>query len=198
MFSDLAIKKVLSLPKVNTILDIGCGEALQAYHFADAGKKVHAVDIMRHPSFKQHRNINFYQADFMGKFYVHPVDCAWLSHILEHQLNVNQFLTKVLRMVRPGGYIAITVPPAKDAIVGGHVTLWNAGLVLYNMILAGTSAKTAMIKSYGYNTSVVVQYEPIVLPTLKYDYGDIEALSEHFPTGLGIQGFNGRIKELNW
>jgi SAM-dependent methyltransferase len=198
MFADQALNKVLSLRGVNTILDIGCGTGVHTKKFANAGKKVYGVDLYRHPGIGDHPNVTFYHLNFKDHFDIPPVDCVWASHVLEHQLNVHEFLTKALSILKPEGYLALTVPPAKNAIVGGHVTMWNAGLLMYNLILAGTSCVNVKIKHYGYNISVIVKYIPIKLPELKFDNGDIEALSAFFPRGYDFQGFNGAIKELNW
>jgi SAM-dependent methyltransferase len=199
MFSFSAAKKILKLPNLNSILDIGSGNGDHALFFAKNNKKVFCVDIHDSKSSAyEHPNIFFVCADFMGYDLFEKVDCVWASHLLEHQLNVNLFLKKCISMLHPGGYIAITVPPAKHQIVGGHVTIWNAGLIMYNLILAGTSCKNAMIKQYGYNTSVIVQYEAIKLPPLNYDNGDIEKLSPYFPEPHNYHGFNGQIYGHNW
>ena len=62
-----------------------------------------------------------------------------IQEILDGSLltkTVYLFLKKVHSLLNEGGYLAIIVPPRKPFIVGGHVTIWNAGLVLYNLILA--------------------------------------------------------------
>jgi hypothetical protein len=99
--------------------------------------------------------------------------------------------------VAPAGIIAITVPPAKHQIVGGHVTIWNAGLLLYNLIIAGNDCRLAAVKSEGYDISVIAPKVPIRLPNLRRDVGDIETLQGYFPLAAK-QGFDGRISELNW
>ena len=90
-----------------------------------------------------------------------------------------------------------SVPPLKHQIVGGHVSLWNAGLLLYRLILAGFDCSNAAVKSYGYNISVVVRRRNIQLPKLIRDSGDIAQLSAYFPKPVN-HGFDGRIDELNW
>ena len=75
----------------------------------------------------------------------------------EHQVNPNLFLKKIFNDLKEGGVLAITVPPLKHEIVGGHVTLWNAGLTMYQLVLAGFNCKNISIKSYGYNISVVLK-----------------------------------------
>ena len=191
MFGDEAARKLVKDYSFNTLLDIGSGPKSAAYSlFTDNGKTVTRQDI--NPD---------YQPDLLGDFNNLATDklydCIWCSHVLEHQLNVNHFLTKIFHTLKDGGVLAITVPPRKDEIVGGHVTLWNAGLLLYNLILAGFDCKNAAVKSYGYNISVIVEKKTAILPNLNYDTGDINALNEFFPLGV-FEGFDGNIKELNW
>ena len=91
----------------------------------------------------------------------------------------------------------ISVPPLRHNIVGGHVSLWNAGLLLYNLILAGFDCSEASVKQYGYDISVVVQKKEAILPELNYDHGDIEVLAKFFPMKVK-QGFHGQLDEINW
>ena len=191
MFGDEAAKKLVKDYSFNTLLDIGSGPKSAAYSlFTDNGKTVTRQDI--NPD---------YQPDLLGDFNNLATDklydCVWCSHVLEHQLNVNHFLTKIFHTLKDGGVLAITVPPRKDEIVGGHVNLWNAGLLLYNLILAGFDCKNAAVKSYGYNISVIVEKKTAILPNLNYDTGDINALNEFFPLGV-FEGFDGNIQEKNW
>lgn len=85
----------------------------------------------------------------------------------------------------------------KNEIVGGHVSIWNAGLLIYNLVMAGFDCRRAAILRYSYNISCIIEKRSIVLPKdLNYDYGDIEKLSMYLPQGLA-EGFNGDIYELN-
>ena len=191
MFGDEAAKKLVKDYSFNTLLDIGSGPKSAAYSFfSENNKTITRQDI--NPD---------YQPDLLGDFNNLATDklydCIWCSHVLEHQLNVNHFLTKIFHTLKDGGVLAITVPPRKDEMVGGHVTLWNAGLLLYNLILAGFDCKNAAVKSYGYNISVIVEKKTAILPNLNYDTGDINALNEFFPLGV-YEGFDGNIQEINW
>ena len=89
------------------------------------------------------------------------------------------------------------MPPMKDAIVGGHVSLWNAGMLIYRLVLAGFDCRQAAVKTYGYNISVVVRKRVAHLPELAMDAGDIERLAQFFPMPVA-QDFDGRISQLNW
>lgn len=184
-----ALDFCLNKLQFKSVLDIGCGAGEHYRAFQKAGKNVTAVDIQRN-------GFNFV-GDYLTTRFT-SVDLIWASHLLEHQLNVNLFLRKCYSETNPGGYICVTVPPKKDEIVGGHVTIWNAGLLMYNLILAGFDCSNAHIKRYDYNISVIAKKGEFTLPELKYDTGDIETLSQWFPKGYNKHGFNGDIQELNW
>lgn len=193
LFGNEAAVKLAKDYSFKTLLDIGSGPP-QGVNAANFFKEL-AKDVTR-------QDINpDYKPDILGDFNNVATDklydCIWCSHVLEHQLNPNFFLTKIFHTLKDGGVLAVTVPPAKHEIVGGHVTLWNAGLLLYNLILAGFDCKDAAVKSYGYNISVIVNKRTAILPELNYDAGDINALNEFFPLGV-YEGFDGNIQEINW
>lgn len=179
--SEEALKKVLTLPFF-TVLDLGAGEGKHSQVFRQYGKEV--------------TELRYEDGDYMGKLYP-EFDCIWASHVLEHVLNPHYFLRKCFTDLKEDGILAVTVPPAKSEIVGGHVSIWNAGLLLYHMILAGFDCSSAMVKTYGYNISVIVRKKKAVLPALSMDFGDIEKLSHLFPFEAK-HGFNGEIQEINW
>ena len=188
MFGHLALEKLLREPGVHEVLDVGSGEGLQAALMQEAGMDVTTISLLPPADF-----IGDY-ADWKGK----PVDAIWACHVLEHQLNPGLFLAKCFKDLKSNGVLAVTVPPAKHEIVGGHVSLWNAGLVLYHLVMAGFDCTFARVKCYGYNVSVIVRKERAVAPKdLKMDAGDIEKLAHFFPFPVA-QGFNGQITSLNW
>lgn len=127
--------------------------------------------------------------DFCDIQFDKKYDLVWCCHVLEHQLNVNLFLQKIFEVSNK--FITVTVPPLKHEIVGGHLTLWNSGLLLYNLIMAGFDCKQARIFQYGYNISLITPKIEAKLPILNRDAGDIEKLNKFFPINVK-QGFNGK------
>ena len=105
----------------------------------------------------------------------------------------------------PLSLLAITVPPWKPQIVGGHMTAWNAGLLLYNLVVAGFDCSEARVSSVyasgpgypPYNISVMVRKKAAHLPALRMDAGDIERLATFFPMPVA-QGFSGELPAINW
>lgn len=190
MLAELALKKVLTMD-FHTVLDIGSGKGEHAHQFERNDRDVTTIDL---------KGPATYIRDYMDTILPVDYDCIWASHVLEHQENVGMFLYKCWEDLKEGGILAITVPPAKDAIVGGHLTIWNAGLLLYNLIIAGLDCSQASVKTYGYNISVVVKKKTIQhYPKLNLDRdkGDIEKLAHFFPMEVK-QGFDGNINEINW
>ena len=184
MNADQALDKVLSM-EFQTVLDVGAGGD-HADTFRNNGKTV--------------TTLNFTDADICSDFLTAKVgayDLVWASHVLEHCPNPNLFLKKAYSCLNSGGILAITVPPLKHEIVGGHVSLWNPGLLLYHLVLAGFDCSEASVKEYGYNISVVLRKKQAKLPALSMDCGDIEKLARFFPFPAQ-HGFDGRLREINW
>ena len=141
------------------------------------------------------------QYDFKDKIF----DAIWCCHILEHSLNTNLFLEKINSILKEGGVLAITVPPLKNEIVGGHLSLWNAGLLLYQLVIAGFDCKNAIVKKYGYNISVIVKKNEIDIKNkLVYDNGDISTIKPYLPkqikydTNFKDISFYGDIENIGW
>jgi hypothetical protein len=185
-----AMKQVLEHYEFDTVLDIGAGYGLHTSTFREFGKIVTPTDL-----FGRIEGLvigNYMDLEF------EPHDITWASHVLEHQLDTHSFLKKLRKETKVGGYACITVPPMKHNIVGGHVSLWNAGLLMYRMVLAGFDCKEAAIKKYGYNITVIARAAEFELPNdLEFGSGDIEKLSTWLPP-FAKQGFNGNIQDFNW
>ena len=193
MFGNQALDLLIEKYQFSKVLDIGFGGGEQAAWLRERNKEVVTIDLNTEYGVKPDIIADYNNYNFSEKF-----DLIWCSHVLEHQLNVNHFLKKIRHDLKPEGIYAITVPPMKPQIVGGHVTVWNAGLLLYNLILAGFDCSKCCVKRYGYNISIVGQKEEARLPNiLRMDTGDIEKLAEFFPLPVH-QDFNGNIEEVNW
>jgi hypothetical protein len=184
------------LPKNAEVLDVGSGP--DEYHAKVMRIDGHTVDTC------DFHDTATYKGNFNDIEIPKQYDGVWSAHCLEHQLNVNFYLRKVSDVCKDGGLICVTVPPLKHLIVGGHTTLWNAGLVLYNMVLAGLDCSEAKVKKYKYNISVIVEKKTFEMPPLKFIGTDLGVLRPYFPTDLpwvGSEGrpkFDGQVEDLNW
>lgn len=173
--------RVISL-KPKTLLDVGCGDQLHAKLFRQHAIKVTTLDLTHDADHK----INFLEFDG-GLF-----DIIWLSHVLEHVRNPGQFIDKAINHLAPGGFVAVTVPPLKTQLVGGHINLFTMGTLCYQLILSGLACDWG--QSYGYNLSVIASIAERALPKLVCDCGDIETLTYHFPYRVK-QNANGNLHD---
>lgn len=174
----------------DTVLDIGSGNGQQSKAFVDAGKTVTSVDIR---SQRYGDCCDYMIAEFESKF-----DCAWCCHVLEHQPNVNLFLKKISNDVVDNGLIVITVPPMKNEIVNGHISVWNAGLLIYNLVMAGINCRDIQVRTYGYNVSVIVRNKKFELPNnLFSDIGELTVLDDYLPECI-THNMTGQIASYNW
>ena len=189
---DGVIKFTQLLNENSLVLDIGSGDKRHADYMQNSNIRVKTNDL--------HGDV-----DYLGNYNEIDIDEIFdgihCAHVLEHQPNPHNFLKKIHSNLREGGWLCITVPPLKHQIVGGHVSLWNAGIILYHLVLAGFNCKDAKIKEYGYNISVIIKKDTIEeMPNLVYDGPDLLALNPYFPRmNFGKYGeFFGDIKSLNW
>lgn len=204
MFADQAADLFLkSLAPESMILDVGSGQDGAGFGamVRKAGHVYRTFDLTLGEDWENTATRSLYAR--RGRHY----DGVYMSHSLEHMEDTGSALRSIHNVLKPLGVVAITVPPHKDQIVGGHVSLWNAGLLLYRLILAGFDCSDAAVKTYGYNVSVVVRRVQITMtpdwqvfgPSLHHDSGDIDKLAKYFPSGLGAgDGFDGRIQQHNW
>ena len=187
-----AIERIAQYDNIRTVLDIGSWNGEQAQYLRAKGFEVTTIDM----------NVN---ADISGNYLeteLEPFDCVWCSHVLEHQPNVGLFLSKCFNDVKEGGLFAVTVPSIKKyeggtIVVDGHLTYWNAGNLIYNMILAGFDCSQARVGTYNDEVSVIVKKVRAVLPTLTGDRGELDRLAKFFPFPVR-QGFNGYVEKCNW
>lgn len=186
MLSDQALGRFIAL-RPKRVLDIGSGTGEHAAAMREAGLNVTTIDLGNDADLR-----GDYLLIDAGKF-----DGIWCSHVLEHCLNVNAFLVKMRHDLEPDGILAITVPPLRYRLVGGHINLFTEGTLVYNLVLAGFDCSKASVGVYGYNLSVVVRNNAAQLPTLFYDKGDIELLYQYFPWYVE-QGIGSKLGSVRW
>ena len=154
----------------------------------------------------------------MGNFMCAPTetyDALWVHHVMEHMLDPHIFVSKLFSMLKEGGVLALTVPPLKSQIVGGHVSIWCAGLLIQHLIRAGFDCRYLRLYKHSYSIGLLLQKRSI--PDLaripwKHDRGDIcQVMAPYLPIGLKrtsglkrggapscLDAFEGNLRAVNW
>ena len=123
---------------------------------------------------------------------------------MEHVEDVGFTLALMRQALTSSGILAVTVPPMKPQLVGGHLNLFTLGSLAYRLIVAGFDCSEASFARYGYDMSAIVRLDAAVpqevLDSLPRDDGDLEILAPYFPPEWEIhQGIDGMsLPAVNW
>lgn len=184
----------------DTVLDVGSGAGQHSRLFRHLGKRATTIDLHR-------------DADIVGDYATTPVegtfDVVWCSHVLEHQRDVGSFLEKLATNLDDGGILAISVPthPA-ERMVAGHLTVWNAGLLIHNLALAGFDCREAIFTTT-VDLSLIVRKHPARGADVGSPAGSgadldpgaggdpLAPLAPLFPFPV-VHGGNAAVAEWNW
>lgn len=166
------------------VLDVGGGSGIHCSFFRSQGLQVDLVDIA--PGVPERKHVGDFLSFAPGRRY----EVVWASHVLEHVPNAGAFIRHLIHCAAEGGWLCITVPPAKPEMTFGHVSQWSAGLLLINLIKAGLDCREARVLTRGYNVSV--------LTSVKFRADD--EYGNWLPSNIEVKDgyFDGDIDELNW
>ncbi|NLO91397.1 MAG: class I SAM-dependent methyltransferase [Elusimicrobia bacterium] len=198
------IIRSVPLERFDSILDVGIGAGAGSAYFADHGKKVTAiglnVDAYSLPPNLTDK-ISLLRCDLMSSSLDNlRFDAVWFSHCLEHMPNPGLALERIHKLLNPGGWLFICVPPYSPRVQGGHlITGWNVGQLIYFLLLCGFDVRNGHFVSHGYNIAGFVRKSEQRLPPLNYDRGDIELLKDYLPQEItAVNAFDGDINAVNW
>lgn len=172
-----AFNKLIAMDGWKTVLDIGSGPGIHLKKFKAAGKTVFSCDKKE-------------GVDYFDYKPAQPFDAIWCCHVLEHTRNPGLFLDKMFSDLKENGILAITVPPATDHVVSGHLTYWSEMMLLYHLVMAGFDCSRVWIERYthkkpgggeGRNISVVLKKKSADLPGMCGTPQDLFETSHYFP-----------------
>lgn len=194
-----SLSKIVDNLDFNTVLDIGSGEGLQKSFLQSKDKMVKTCDYSFEKAAHCDIKNNYdYKGDFLQLEINEKFDFVFSSHVLEHQRNVGLFLDKKINCCKEDGFICTIVPIRKPFITGGHCTIWNPGLLLYNLVLCGLDCSECYLEQIDYDICLVVRNKKFNIDSvnLTHDRGDIDLLMPYFPFDE-IEPFNGDIMKIN-
>ncbi len=208
--TSLPFLESLPVQDVNTILDVGAGYGLHCEWFAQQGKDVTA--IVSRPSADLAAlasRTGFSMAVGDMHFLDIPdasIDMVWSSHALEHSFSPLWALWEWRRVLKAEGYLAVTVPPHKTEIVGGHFNVgWSLGQLVYLLGCVGFDITNGSFLVEGYNVRGLVRRGEDLSHRGK---SWLKNLRERLPVGvqtrlvekpksLGRYAFDGSLQSVN-
>ncbi len=207
-----ALEKVINDFEHQSVLDIGCGQGIQGKIMQDYGKKVTGITISNEDGYDGRCLNHVIHGDFLKLDLKEKYDIVWVSHILEHIVDIDGFLKKMKGVIADEGCVAITVP-RETTILLPHIHTFSAGRLLRYMVCAGYDCKNAEILEYGYNISIILPKTKFI--ETKYDIEGFvnesrnstgaDEIFEYMPKEIelkkswdNIYFFEGDIQELNW
>lgn len=177
--------------KFTTVIDIGCGKGDFFNYLNDKHVSVKGTGIdMMNESELLYKDFTYIKSNFNDLKINERFDLIFSSHTIEHNPNTEDFLKLFFSLGKPNGIFCLIWPPPKPQIVGGHVHVFNLGLMLYNVIRIGVNCSNVKMLKSGYNLCLIGRYDFFKLPKLTFNAFEIELLKDYFPF-LAKQAFNG-------
>jgi SAM-dependent methyltransferase len=158
----------LPYDEIERVLDVGYGYGQHASYFAGRGLEVVGVTAhLSEASRAEARSAGFEPVETDMHFLDLPdasFDMVWSHHSLEHSFSPMLALYEWMRVLRPGGWLCVTVPPHKTKVVSGHFTTgWTIGQLMYMLGVMGYELDTGTFLREGYNVRALVKrpMEPV-------------------------------------
>jgi hypothetical protein len=134
-----------------------------------------------------------------------PFQCVVAIDLLQRQADPQAFLRLLRSQLAEGGVLALSVPAMRYPLVGGDLSIWSAGLVLYHLVLAGFDCRNVKLLPQDERIFVLLTSK-IIAPTA-FDAGGppqpdqlrpyLPPLLEFMETAEGL-AFNGDLPAIGW
>lgn len=113
---------------------------------------------------------------------------------IHRQRNVGLYLDAAFDHLKVGGELVVICPLFSNCIGSGNTNnLWNAGALLYNLIMSGFDCKRAKVATFVNQIQIYLQKSDRPIPVNR----SLATLFDFFPVDT-YQHFNGNILEVNW
>jgi len=187
--------------KFKTAIDVGCGKGDFFKYLNDKKVNVEGTGIdMMDDKDLIYKDFNYVNCNFSNYESDETYDLIFSSHTIEHNPDTESFIKNFFKLGDDKGLFCLIWPPPKPLIVGGHVHIFNLGLMLYNIIRTGIDCSKVEIFKSGYNLCIMGEYKKIEIKELTYNRFEIDILKKYFPFNAR-QAFDGDnppgVKKLN-
>jgi len=152
-----------------TVLDVGCGEGILAYHLASLGYRVYGIDTRVRESWKNSKYLTFHRGSIFDLSSV-PVKGASIvicSQVLEHLEGWKTALVHLLALAQLR--LIITVPFKRSFYSPEHCNFWDDESIKdfvklckpYSVSISKTITKPADVELGWFDYVIVVNKEKV-------------------------------------
>ncbi len=205
---ELSLPYLESLPlNFETIVDVGCGCGYDSQWLVGKGKQVTALTSNVTPAqvaFARANGFDMVNMDMNAlEFQDESLDAVLCKHSLEHSFSPIGALYEFFRVLKPGGFLFIVVPPHHAEIIeSGHFTQgWCIGQLAYLLAVTGFDTADGAFRARPENVEAVVRRaENMPVGRGLYDLKDrmpppIRAIMRDDSHGAFARE---RFSEINW
>lgn len=190
------MRYLLKDQKFENLLDVGCGPSALCSIIAKEtnGCSVNLIDLNPYPESRLETIGKFDVLSFLDiPDYGQRFEHVFCSHCLEHELNPQYFIEKLIRLTKEDGLLTIIVPPFDytDGIIAGHVSVFTIENLLYRLVLAGIDCSEAECFSFPGNLGVSLRKKSIELTETEKSCGktheELFQMRRYFPSNASWQ-----------
>jgi SAM-dependent methyltransferase len=201
----------LQLEDVQTVLDIGSGYGFHCEWFVSRGLEATGIAVHVTPELEAAALRGGYTIRQMDMHFLEfpdaSFDLVWSHHALEHSFSAFMALREWYRVLRPGGILAVTVPPQRPIVTSGHFhTGWNVGQLIYILGVSGFELRSGCFFEEGYSVRGLVKrpLEPVDPTGLSWMFrlrkrlpAPVTDALKEVPVSLGKFAFSGELQEVS-
>lgn len=198
-----ALARLLDLPAAKRVLDIGPGFQDRAPHLLAAGKRL-SVAMTTDAPVEAMAGVAHIPFPLAPEGLADPFDAVLACHVLQRQANPHRFLCTLNAALAEGGMLLLAVPTLRFPLLGGDLTLWTGGLLLYHLVLAGFDCREASLQVDRGELCLALAKRSHPAWTEGTPLPPLDSLRPVLPPQLDFMSdpdgpcFNGDIRRLNW
>ncbi len=173
-----------------SVLEIGCGSGIDSLEFAKYGAKVTSIDftdnavtLTKELAIEAGLSLDVSRGDAKKlKFHDNSFDCVYSYGVLHHIPDINQALTEIRRVLKPGGKLMAMVYH-KDSLLYAYSVIYLHG-IKEHMLTNGASSEEQLVARYSERNEGCPYTKAYTKDNVREEFGhffeDIE-VSVHYP-----------------
>ena len=196
------LAKLLEKHEFDTVLDFGAGWQRRCDTLLASGRSVSALLSPETPPGNVPAKAIPYQGTIHSAVLPNTFDCIIAVNVLHQERDPQRFLRRLHDLLPERSLLALTVPALRHPMLQGELSIWNAGLVLYHLVLAGFDCSNVQCLTQEAEISIILEKNAIDPWEEDSPRPPLGTLRRHLPQALDFvhepAWFNGDIPELNW